>query len=754
MGCSGSQNTLEYNYNNNREINAGITNKEIYLFDKNQTNNENEIKEKKNVDNKKEEKEDKELIKLNSKMKEYENFNEKFKNMLSKFNENLTNHNVLITNNIILIDIFDATLQEANNSLNLSITDLDFEESISKKIDEQNNEYNKLKSDIDDIQSNISNLKNIYESINNKIKNINNNIDIIEQILTEKNEAVIQNSIILDDKLSNDNSLLSKKVDEFKKMVNDLEADINSYQNKKEEINKNLNNIQTKINEYKNNIENIHNIIKEETNKKEKLVPQKFIQNSMLVFNKDNPNDIYKSNLIFDKNIEDDVKRPSLLYKKWNEKCYIYNEYDIHEINFELKAVGLFGRIRLNNCLIGVGLDTSIEILEFKIDEQDSKAEYKNNSIRFNISLGNGESNKIYLKYKEIPLLNGLTEGEKNERKIFRCRFYGIKSYLKNQNAKFTLYNKSDFEIISFEDEFLAKSDDNGYTWGGEVPPNGKRTLTLMSKLEGKFHFEIIEKIENINKEPIKNEKLFVPFFFEGGNNNVTNLQYSSKETEQIEKKENLKLYEINFVNIEDSFAKFTIKCEITNKCKGEWKCDLTDNELEEVIPKDVKENYEKFKELSERIIKEYNEGHKNDLVRVSEMVKIGKWVKKNIKFNINYRNEYDITATQTLNSRIGSSYHIAQLYNALMYSLKYKCVCVSGYYATKSNIYNQNDEHFWSLIKVNDKWLPFDACMGIFTGKLPISYVFSSYFIKNTTKEGSDNVKITERIVHGKILE
>ena len=39
MGCSGSQHTLEDN--NNREINARISNEEINLFDKSQTNNEN-----------------------------------------------------------------------------------------------------------------------------------------------------------------------------------------------------------------------------------------------------------------------------------------------------------------------------------------------------------------------------------------------------------------------------------------------------------------------------------------------------------------------------------------------------------------------------------------------------------------------------------------------------------------------------------------------------------------------------------------
>ena len=82
-----------------------------------------------------------------------------------------------------------------------------------------------------------------------------------------------------------------------------------------------------------------------------------------------------------------------------------------------------------------------------------------------------------------------------------------------------------------------------------------------------------------------------------------------------------------------------------------------------------------------------------------------------------------------------------------------YKCICVYGYYACKTTIYHQNDLHFWSLINVNNEWLPFDATFGYFTGKLPISYVFCSYFNINTSKEGSDNVIIKDKIVHGNIL-
>ena len=133
--------------------------------------------------------------------------------------------------------------------------------------------------------------------------------------------------------------------------------------------------------------------------------------------------------------------------------------------------------------------------------------------------------------------------------------------------------------------------------------------------------------------------------------------------------------------------------------------------------------------------------------------IKFGRWVKNNVKYNKNYLNRYEITATQTLENKIGVSHHMIQLYNALMYSLGYKYVYASGYSINKINIYNDNDSHFWSLIKINDKRLPFDPTCGIFTGEFPIS-MFLSLFLKKVIKEGLDNIKIEEAFTHGKLVD
>ena len=95
--------------------------------------------------------------------------------------------------------------------------------------------------------------------------------------------------------------------------------------------------------------------------------------------------------------------------------------------------------------------------------------------------------------------------------------------------------------------------------------------------------------------------------------------------------------------------------------------------------------------------------------VQIPDLAKIGKWVKNNIKYNINYSGRSEITATDTINNQEGVCEHFTLLYNALIYSLGYKVIYVSGYVIEK-DYFVKDDGHAWSLIKIGEKWFPFDA--------------------------------------------
>ena len=112
-----------------------------------------------------------------------------------------------------------------------------------------------------------------------------------------------------------------------------------------------------------------------------------------------------------------------------------------------------------------------------------------------------------------------------------------------------------------------------------------------------------------------------------------------------------------------------------------------------------------------------------------------------------------DITATETYNSRKGVCHHITKLFNALMYSLGYKVIHVLGYAVDKKKNFSIEDAHAWSLIKIEDKWLPFDPTWGIFSGKLPITHIFKQTDCKGIKTLSYDKVKIEQIKVFGNII-
>jgi len=190
------------------------------------------------------------------------------------------------------------------------------------------------------------------------------------------------------------------------------------------------------------------------------------------------------------------------------------------------------------------------------------------------------------------------------------------------------------------------------------------------------------------------------------------------------------------------------------NRCNGEWICDLSDKEIERKTPEEYKNNKEKFKEIAEEIIKKYDELHKDDEIEVTDIFKIGKWIKENIKYDISCKGKNDITAFETYNNKIGVCHHFTKLFNAFMYSLGFKCVYVSGYVIEKKDYFSSENEHAWSLIKINGKWLPFDATCGIFTGKLPISHIFYCYFFKRVKMIENESDYLMKTEIRGKFCK
>ena len=685
------------------------------------------------------------LIQINDELKN------KFKAFMKKnaiYYQDMEKQNEYISNYKSFLNDLNHELNNYHEQLNISIRGQKLGETLSNKKDKA-----QLLKELDQISFQIKELNSILETQNCELKNLEFNYKIIQEKFKENKNEINQENLI-----SQNNKIISDKINELEQISMRLQNNKSLYEAKKNKIEKYIKSIQKKT---KKNVTEFE-LKRKETLKSLNLDKNKqmndplFLKGSMLLSIKDfsKAKDIFNSMYLFNNEKEENYTNQDLLRKNWKEICYIYDEYDIHDVNYELKAVGLPENAFFSYSSMGFALETDIQILEFEIDGVKSKYNYGEYSLSFDINLKNLESNKIHVKYKESILKNKLTKGEKEQKKIFKVNYYGIYKTLVGQNAKYVLKNKSNYEIINFEDEFFIKTNENEYTWGGTVPEGGKLTIVKLSKREAKYQFYEKYSINTIDNSPINDTTITIPFDYEGGNNKIIKMSCFSKQTKSIKEDNTLKKYEIQFLNTKCNIGEWEIQGELINRCKGEWIFDLTDEEIESLIPQDYKANKQDFKKISIQIIEEYNKTHKNDLVQIPDVAKVGKWVHKNIKYNINYTGRSEVTATDVYNNKEGVCDHFTKLYNALLYSLGYKVLYVYGFAIKKKNYYGEEDCHAWSVVKIDGKWLPFDATWGIFSGKLPISHIFKSLSAKKVSGYTTDSIKYGERIIKGYYLE
>ena len=692
---------------------------------------------------------------LNSELIELEKRFKAIKHKNRLYYKDLKNQDEYISNYKSFINELNHELNNFHDQLHISIYGKKLEENLINMKENQ-----ELLNDLENISNKVNKFSSILEAQKKELKNLEINYKIIQEKLNtiKSNTNTDENNkrILL---LENIESI-SNYLYELEETSKFLEKNKKLYEQQKAEIEKDIKIIQNKTEKKVSEVK-----IKRKTTLKNYKLTEKenkkmndplFVKGSMLLTIKDfsKAKDIFNSIYLFKEEDEKNYDKQDLLRKNWNEICYLYNDYDIYDVNYELKAVGLPENVLFTSCSFGFVLDTDVTVLEFQVDGANSEYKLEKYSLHFNINLKNLESAKVHIKYKESPLENKLTEGERKQKNISKVKYYGLPKRLVGQNAKFTIKNMSDYEIINFENEFLIKTNENEYTWGGRVPEGGKTTIIRRSRKEAKYTFTEKLSIKTIDNQPINKTTLKVPFCYKNGNNQLTKFNLSSKQTQLIKADKSTKVYAIQYENTQSNKGECIIQGELINRCKGEWICDLSDEEIESLIPEDYKYNKNMFKQIALDIINQYDKEHKNDLIKVPDVVKIGKWIKKNVKYDINYSGRNDLTATDTYNSLEGVCDHFTKLYNALMYSLGYKVVYVMGYAMDKNDSFGREDAHAWSLIKIENKWLPFDATWGIFSGKFPVSHVFKQYNCKGIITTGYDHVSIGKIEVKGKFLK
>jgi len=392
-----------------------------------------------------------------------------------------------------LIAKYKSTLSELDNKLKNNEDEISVSSSeqdlvsFIKKIDTMDKRYPKEevgnKQALDIEQKNyqhdlgmqlkkINEFDNLSRNNNNLLENLENNFYKIQIQFNDINEKFQK-------KENFNNGLIEYKIKILDRLYNENQELLNKLENNK------------KISEQKKvEIENYIEIMKKTY---EKIIEQKLSNEkdfSITMYEKSQED---KNGFTIDE--DDKYDHLNILMKNWHEICYIYNDYDIHDITYDLKAVDVPYLMKMKSGYFYFEPDSSIDLLVFEIDDQKiTNYQYKNHSLFFDIELKNLESNRIHIKYRESP--KKITEKEKAFRNIYREQEYGLSEILNEQNARYILKNESDLEIINFDNEFLIHTKDNEYQWEGIIPVNGKKTMVRMSKKERIFHYNEILRIK------------------------------------------------------------------------------------------------------------------------------------------------------------------------------------------------------------------------------------------------------------------
>ena len=693
--------------------------------------------------------------KVEEKQKEFEKILDELKNKANQINSIVNKQKEIINEHKKYLNEINSFLSKFREKLNISIN--------NKILNNNKSKIKEIKLLVDKNSVILFELENIIkenkdnsgQSIENLLINIQNDINDLN-LNDNKNEANFENKC----------EEINKNINSIKDIFNNFEINENKFDKKNINVEKGIKELKNehnqlieqekkniinnkKNNDAKNKNKNINNNNNNNNaNKRKKIIEQSFLYN---VKNANKKLDLYKTVNLFknDENeLDNNIEFSELIKKNYHEICYIYDEYDIHDIYYTLKAVGLPDNESFLESNLLLDNDDEIEILEFTLDDIPSNYSKENsNYITFNINLYNLDSIKVHIIYKEKKDLSN---------KLHFWKYYGLNSNFAGINCKYSLILKCNYDIIDFDEFFLIRNINNQeeveYIWGGVIPNNGKRVKITFSKKEAIWSFE--QKFKFNFEGNIKNAQIFIPVEFVGGNNEIINITPSSPQTKNITLDEKNKQYIIKFINIKSKVAEIIIKGKLKNKCKGGWNINLTDKEVEKLMPEEDVKNKNKLKQIAQKIIDEFDKNNKNNDFEFLDYMKIVTWVKNNIKYDYNLVLKKH-SALQIYNMKTGVCYHYTRLSNALLYALGYKVLHVSGYCSDDDNEFGIGNLHAFSLIKLKDnKWYPFDSTWGVFTGKLHVGHVFRMIGNKNFNWRSLNYMKSYEKEIIGKLIK
>ena len=637
------------------------------------------------------------------------------------------------------LDIFKI-IETLQNETEMNITQLKEYQQVEKNIFQVfdpviytefyslNEQIVEIKNDINKIEKEIKlKIETILRKIQNLIKNIDENKNCLPNIIIESldncekllidfdnNSQLFENSV---NKLENKESYILQILSQIKTKIEEFLCIIIENLNDKKDVNKN--NPIEKLNEKNNNslVERLY-----ERSKRFDLKNSLKNDNDE---NEDSFNEVSESQKVnFDEEfISENYEQPELIKKDWTQITTLTEDGGQEvEIYFILKAVGLKPNTSYNKWCYNFDIYSENELIFTEINSKiDKNQKIKDYLLTINLNIKNNEEIPIRFKYKSI---------RKDKSQFYNQLYVGLNPLLANRQAKFYLYCPKTLTIIKFKKNLFQLENDRKWYWEGIVPENGLTTGIVVSLTTAKWKLTLTDSF--YSNDNIKNSVLMTSRLYNGGNNKIISNEIESTVGNEINDK-TIKInknnkYEIEFKNLNTNEAFFTNIVTLDNSTEFEWNI----NNQQIKIPDDQIKNKKKFQSVVNEILK-------NDKSQDSDPVKIGKYVKKIMKYKISTSGK-NLTASEILENKEGVCEHYTILLNALLNSIGIDALYVTG------NCINEvkdgsDGSHAWTLCKWNGKWIPLDPTWGIFSGKLPVSHIFAGFDNRGIQLRSFDSV-------------
>jgi hypothetical protein len=396
-----------------------------------------------------------------------------------------------------------------------------------------------------------------------------------------------------------------------------------------------------------------------------------------------------------------------------SQKIKIIGDFIKYEVTQKLYVVSTMG-IAFNS--ISIEAEVTGEFIKMETiraflekEGKEEQIDYQENSPKFTINGILFDGDIISLRYtyicyskdlftKFIPLVISKNQEQK----------YGT--------CKLTFEAEGDLTILGTMNNNIA-FDGEKIFYEKECPEGEFIDYVVLTRYAAQWSTNYIFK--EINKN--NNKEILIPKVGFGGNNYILETKLSSLNIDNIND-ENVKQNESHYIITNDKTIKdklnLNLNVNFINSINNEFIYPFNQSLI-------IDTSTEKTKQKAKEILE-------NDHSKTPDYIKLGKWVKNNMKYDSNLSGKQGgINIDDILLNLSGDYSNYTKLYNSLLFSIGVKAVYVNGYViqgdtraSEKINFVN----HAWTMALIDGKWKALDATWGLFFDKFPISHVFLNY--------------------------